>query len=476
MISVLEMLLNHQIFVLILEPTYIFLCNFFVAVQLKKINCEDISLPRQLFFAAILTAVVIVPNYVLIFCWQHLFSREALQNALPWIRFALIYRNPLWMLAYFWTARSVLRLSARDVANSSLLVFCFSELFALLSNSMETVYLPFQSILSPFAGFNLAHLLLILLLVAINLALSKYIDRNAHRLKLFFEAGNEEKKHPSLTNFLFGCALWCSLASIEFVLNVNRTIIYNYYYPASIALLSTLIVLLYRIRMNHVELHQANLHNAVLRQNLDDFHGIRHDLNNLLQVYNGFIETESYEELKSFHSKVYGEAVQNNDRLNLHLWLRDAPALYGLFLSMEELARTLSVEFEVKDVRAFKFIDMSDYDLCRLLSNLLKNAIESACGSSAPKVLVRISSHGGKAVVAIANTSPALVDASRIFEPGFSTKEGHSGRGLVEVNKVLAKYYGCTIKPVYKKPILTMYLVLPLKNSINPTEMSPLAI
>ncbi len=111
-----------------------------------------------------------------------------------------------------------------------------------------------------------------------------------------------------------------------------------------------------------------------------------------------------------------------------------------------------------------KRIDLPDFDLCRILSNVFINAIESAARAEARTVRVTVHRRqAAEAVVAISNSIPDRVDISKIFTPGFSTKPGHSGHGLYQVNRILAKYYGCTIRPNCEGQTFTMYLDLPLR-------------
>ncbi len=464
MIQLLERLLNNSLAAATLDIMYTLLCNLFISVHLQKINCKDIPKWRCAAFALTLTAVVCLPAYIILANYGYAGAPVLSDFAQLLVISIFSYRNPLWLAAYFFAARFILGLPRQNVSGSALLVFFFSELFALVSNGAEYLYLPFKTLLSPIAGFSVAHILLILCVILLNMAVARFIDRNIHRLKMLFEVGREGKRHVGFTSFLFACAIWSVLAFGDLLITTNRLVAKEYFTPVMIAFISVLIVLTFNIKMKNVALYQASLHNKALFEAIEEFRGVRHDMNNILQVYNGFIQINDFDGLKTFHKTLFDKTIELNEKLEFHRWLKESPALYGLFMSMEDAAKGLGVVFDVKNAFFFTQIGIPDFDLCRLLSNLIINAVESASDSPNPYVQVSVARGlRGEMVVTVTNTTSEKVDTSRMFKCGFSTKPGHSGRGLYEVNRILAKYYGCTVTPAYEESFFVMYLRLPRK-------------
>ncbi len=466
MIQLLESLFGHQSSMVVYDLIYVMSCNACIAILLLKINCIDRPVRRCVWFSVLMTLVVVVPSNAII-AIRMMYVQRADAGEIPYFLRALIvslfsYRNPLWLSVYFVTARRILGLSKRSVASSALIVFFFSELTALASDSAEYLYLPFKGILSPFAGFAIAELMLILSLATASAFVLRYVDRNIHRLKMLFEVGSEYRRGIGTRSFWAACCLWSVLALGQIIMPTNPSYAKPFFMFTMLVVIGTLIALIIRNRFTHIALYQEQLRYDILYEMSEEFRGWQHDTNNILQIYEGFIQVEDLTGLKAFHTKLFKNSESMGDQLDYLMELKDSPALYGLFLSMNTLAVQSDVHLDVSNVRLFIQIDIPDLDLCRLLTNLMKNAIESASLTEDGSVKVSISRSGDQhVVISITNDTPAPVDTARMFQKGFTSKEGHTGRGLSEVNKILAKYYGCTITADYEDQALTMYVHLP---------------
>ena len=464
--SFLEIMFGNLHSIIIFDVLYVLLCNFFVSLFLLKINCVNVRFWRCISFTLIMTAMVSVPVYILItalFLLGNLFSFGVIPMPVRVLLIALFsYRNPLWLAVYFFAARKILKLPKRSVANSALLMFLLIELSALVSDSTEYLYLPFQEYISAEAAFSVFHIILIILLIVISVYLIKYIDRNIHRLKMLFEAGTENKKHLGLRSFLLACSLWSILALGLLLLSSESPKAKAYFSLIMIVFIVDLIFITVIIKIKNTQIYKKQLQNDMLFDSMEDLRGIHHDMNNIMQVYGGFIETKSYDRLENFHNELFNEVSGLNEKLDFHTKLKDSPALYGLFMSIEESAKKSGVAFNVKNISLFQQIDIPDVDLCRLLSNLINNAIESAADTAFPAVKIEVNhSFNNTAIISISNTVNEKVDTARMFQPGYTSKQGHSGRGLNEVNKILSRYYGCTVTPVCDEYNFSMNVRLP---------------
>lgn len=470
MMSFLSKILMAPPTILMLDVLYVSLTIFFISLTLLKLNCIDIRLSRCIRFTIVMTVIALLPSYVIMFATMAMNLDAYYYQLSVEIRALLIsffsLQNPIWLAAYFAAASRILRLPKRNIASSALLVFLFSELSALASDGAEFLYLPFRSLVQPQIGFSVAHIFLIALTSLGYICLMKYIDRNINKLKMIFEIGNKDKKHLALRSFLSACALWTLLAAGQFLLSTSDQEGKGYFFFAMVILIITLIFFTLRSKINNVALFQAQLQYDTLYGTMDNIYGVHHDMSNMLQVYSGFVQMKDYEGLESFHKKLFGETVKLNNKLNFHLQLKKSPALYGLIQSMEELAQKSNVPFTIENVALLIKIGLPDFDLCRVLSNLIKNAIEAAASAPDPAVQITVGYRPSDAIVIkITNTVSGKVDITDIFQSGLSTKPGHAGRGLLEVNKILAKYYGCTIVPIYEEPNFSMYVYLPPSNT-----------
>ncbi len=465
--GILDILLNHQLLAVLVEIFYILLCHFFIAYHLEKLNYGEFGALRLSLFVVILTAIVLIPNYLVLFGWQMVFSPEALPAVRTWSKFFLQYRNPIWLIVYMLLARHLLKLSKQYVAGSALTVFCFVQIFTLASDAMEYVFLLLRDVLQTYTGYNLLHILLIVVTIVINLYFAYYIRKNAHKFKWIFEAGYEKSRWIGLINVIAAAFIWLALASIYLFFQSQHSVLLaveQFFYPFMILFLTAIFIQSLRISMLNAQMSGMALNNNLLFKDIDDFKGMRHDLNNILQVYDGYIKTQQYEDLQAFHEELFDTMTQINDSLNLHIYLKDSPALYGLFMGAQRKAEEMGVDLQIKDVQYFQYIDLPILDLCRVLSNLLDNAIEHATDSEPRQVIVTLNNVARgrqEAIVSISNTTSEVVDIARIFVSGYTTKSGHMGQGLVEVNKILSRHYGCTITSSYDGGVFAMYLRTP---------------
>ena len=90
----------------------------------------------------------------------------------------------------------------------------------------------------------------------------------------------------------------------------------------------------------------------------------------------------------------------------------------------------------------FGFIDMKIYEFCRILGILLDNAIQATqeCDERVITVTIRKDTRCKRQLLIIENTyKDKEIDTEKIYEKGYSTKEGNTGLGLWEVRQILTK-------------------------------------
>ncbi len=466
MIQILEGLFGNPAYTVVYDLLYVLTCNACLCILLLRINCMDARLVRVAGFSAAMTLLVAIPSYSAMGAWALYVKQTGAGLMLLYMRGLVIalfsYRNPLWLAVYFIAARKILGLSKRSVASSSLLVFFFAELFALISDGAEYLYLPFRDILSPYAGFAIAELALSLALAIACVFALRHIDRNIHRLKMLFEVGSMHQSRMGIRSFWAACGLWSLLALGQLFVPPTPSSAKPYFLFIMAVGIGTLIVMIIRNKLTHVALRQEQLRYNILYDMSEELRGWKHDTNNILQIYEGFIRIEDLPGLKAFHAGLFKNSTSLSDELNYSAQLQDCPALYGLFLSMNSLALKSGVQLDISNLHLFKQIDIPDLDLCRLLANLIKNAIEAASLAIGGSAWVSINRSGDQSlVISIANSTAEPVNTAHMFQKGYTSKQGHMGRGLSEVNNILAKYYGCTITPSYEDHTLTMYVCLP---------------
>ena len=167
----------------------------------------------------------------------------------------------------------------------------------------------------------------------------------------------------------------------------------------------------------------------------------RHDYLNHLQVVYGMMELNEYEELHSYLEPVYKDMLKTGKGLKT-----SKPAINALLKAKMGEAEGKDIDVYVEVKSDLKALHVADWEICKVLSNLIDNAMtaleESDCEK---KIEIDVTETKEEYVFSVSNNGPMIpVEVQEhIFKQGFSTKreEGH-GMGLFIVQNVLKENSG----------------------------------
>ena len=180
----------------------------------------------------------------------------------------------------------------------------------------------------------------------------------------------------------------------------------------------------------------------------------RHDYLNHLQVVYGLMELEEYGELKKYLEPVFKDMMKTGKALKT-----SKPSINALLKAKMEEGQRQDVDFYVEVKSDLKGLQIEDWELCKVLSNLIDNALTAAKTDSGTAleglnasennnekvVRLEIMEDRENYIFSVTNSGPQIPEELRetIFRPGFTTKkeEGH-GMGLYIVQNVLKNYKG----------------------------------
>lgn len=178
-----------------------------------------------------------------------------------------------------------------------------------------------------------------------------------------------------------------------------------------------------------------------LRQLNFELRSVRHDYLNHLQVVYGLLELEEYDELKSYLKPVYKEMMKTGKALKT-----SKPALNALLMAKMKEAETQGIDVYVEVKSDLKHLSLEVWQLCKVLSNLLDNAmaaLKDVMGEK--KIEVDINETKEDYVFLISDNGPGIPEQLQeaIFKRGFTTKKesGH-GMGLAIVSEILKENNG----------------------------------
>ena len=213
----------------------------------------------------------------------------------------------------------------------------------------------------------------------------------------------------------------------------------------------------------HVQLHGLD---ETVTQMTDMNHALRaqrHDFLNHLQVVYSLMEMEEFSEAQQYISQVYG----NIQALSRQLKTACAP--------VNALLRAKTTEAEGKKIRLFvdvkaawKDLPLPAWEMCRVLSNLIDNAMDALAGKKDAAITVTLKEDVRSFSFSVANNGPMIAAeaAEKIFEAGFSGKGEGRGMGLHICRKTLRQYEGdLTVSSTETETVFSGYV--PKQNMIN---------
>ena len=193
----------------------------------------------------------------------------------------------------------------------------------------------------------------------------------------------------------------------------------------------------------------------------------RHDFLNHLQVVYSLLEMEEYGEANAYIEKVYG-AITAVSRV-----MKTAnPAINALLQVKLAACEKAGVQAEVNIQSAWKDLPVPGWEMCKVLSNLIDNALD-ALEEVEPvgrRLRITLTEDLRSYRFSVANTGPMIPLKSQkaIFGAGITTKAAGHGRGLFIVKKTLNDRGGDI--DVTSSPELTEF------SGWVPKEIAPVAV
>ena len=189
--------------------------------------------------------------------------------------------------------------------------------------------------------------------------------------------------------------------------------------------------------------------NRTLRESVENLGALndrlrmdRHDYLNHLQVVYGLMELEEYDEMNAYLRKVYKELLKTGKAIKT-----SKPAINALLAAKMAECEEKGIEFLVEVKSDLKDVGIEDWELCKVLSNLIDNAVRAAeeCDSEEKSVRVNITETAEKYVFEVEDNGQKIPDEIReiIFRKGFTTKKGDGhGMGLAIVSRIVSDNKG----------------------------------
>ena len=160
----------------------------------------------------------------------------------------------------------------------------------------------------------------------------------------------------------------------------------------------------------------------------------RHDFMNHLQVVYSLMELEEYGEAGDYIERVYGDIRRVSRTLKTA-----HPAINALLAAKVSDCEEKGVNVDLLIESAWSDLPIESWEMCRVLGNLIDNALDALRGQSDAALTIRLSESVHGYDFSVSNNGPMipLSVAEKIFQRGFSTKGEGRGMGLSIVSDIV---------------------------------------
>ena len=167
----------------------------------------------------------------------------------------------------------------------------------------------------------------------------------------------------------------------------------------------------------------------------------RHDFKNHLQVVYGLIGMGEYKEAQAYIERVYGDIQLVSRALKTA-----SPAVNALLAAKAADCAERGIRMEARIRSAWQGLPLPGWEMCRVLGNLIDNAIDAMAGSATGKKQLLVETGEGlhDFTFRVFNTGSRIPPErlNDIFERGFTTKSEGRGMGLSIVAEIMEENGG----------------------------------
>ncbi|APF20994.1 ATP-binding protein [Clostridium butyricum] len=191
-----------------------------------------------------------------------------------------------------------------------------------------------------------------------------------------------------------------------------------------------------------------------------------HEFMNKLHTISGLIQLEEYDKCLQFISDIAKVRVNISNILTENI--KDA-SVSALLLSKYNKAEEIRVNFTIdKDSRLTELPEyMTSDEIISIIGNLIENSLDIVKNDGSGSVYIKIIQDEKYLNIEVKNNGDEIPikDRERIYDQGFSTKEGQRGHGMYIVKKIIDEFYG-TINFYIDEGVIWK-ITIPMQRGVN---------
>ncbi len=194
----------------------------------------------------------------------------------------------------------------------------------------------------------------------------------------------------------------------------------------------------------------------------DGLRSFKHDYINILSSLSGYIENGDIAELKVFFEgkilPTQNLITQGDYKLN-QLGNIAVLEIKSLLSAKMIYAHEMGIDVTIDIPDCVSGFSMDMVDLARILGIFLDNAVEAALETEHPEVGLNIIQNPDTVAIIIHNSlRDSDMPMYKLKQQGFSTKEGHTGIGLANAQKIIRSYDNILWETTRQEGCFTQYL------------------
>ncbi len=195
-------------------------------------------------------------------------------------------------------------------------------------------------------------------------------------------------------------------------------------------------------------------HIGVLFRGMEELRGVKHDFNNILQTYSGYLELKEYEKLKAYHDSLILATSHAGNIAELTRKMHENPMLISLLISKLEAAEKLSVKLLLSIKCSLDNLYIDNMDIAKIMMSLLDKAIEAASCSEQRKVYLTVENQNNdEKIIIVTNSTPAAFSKD-------AAPQGSDDLRVLKAREILRKYGNCSIQIEYRGQEMSAYVKL----------------
>jgi len=251
---------------------------------------------------------------------------------------------------------------------------------------------------------------------------------------------------------------------------INQKIIFDIYglpLIGFILFILNIVVIIFVVKIkNYNQQQEINKYQDSYYENINQLiitlRGERHDYINQLQTIYGMLQVNMIDQLKEYVNSLVGQV----ETINHSIKIKNIPVSAMLYAKSSEI-QSKGVKFNIYAETEDSFLSIKEYDLVKVISNLLDNALRAVTEAEIinPTIDLIWQRKESVGVISVSNNGPKIEKKilNFIFKEGFTTKKSNNnGYGLAIIKMIVEEKYNGSIKVISTDQITKFTIELPL--------------